>query len=213
MLKKLIRRVKKYDLFCEILEDMSFGFSATFSILISILLGALLGTIFYNYVNIIVATMLILTFLSFVYLQFMESYKSKIKSIYHELCGLKSLGLNSNSDYEDLFMGFGIENKTVINDMKVLLTIKIEDEAKFYYNHSETMDLYQYCNIEIFSEYGEIYNNSCYIRITKDMINDKSLLITEVIKDNIDRIKESIENKKNCLNKLEEIDGIMKWID
>lgn len=76
---------------------MPFGFSAIFSILISILLGALLGTIFYNYVNIIVATMLILTFLSFVYLQFMESYKSKIKSIYHELCGLKSLGLNSKS--------------------------------------------------------------------------------------------------------------------
>lgn len=60
------------------------------------------------------------------------------------------------------------------------------------------MDLYQHCNIEIFSKYGEIYN-SCYIRITKDMINDKSLLITEVIKDNIDRIKESIENKKKLL--------------
>ena len=213
MLKKLIRRVKKYDLFDEILDEVSFGFSITFSILLSLILGGLLGVIFYNHVNVIFATMLILTFLSFVYLQFMESYKFKIKSIYHELCGLKSLGLNSNSDYEDLFKGFGIENKTVINDMKVLLTIKIEDEAKFYYNHSETMDLYQHCNIEIFSEYGEIYNDSCYVRITKDMINDKSLLITEVIKDNIDRIKESIENKKNYLNKLEEIDGIMKGVD
>ena len=213
MLKKLVRRIKKYNLLDEILDEVSFGFSITFSILLSLILGGLLGVIFYNHVNVIFATMLILTFLSFVYLQFMESYKFKIKSIYHELCGLKSLGLNSNSDYEDLFKGFGIENKTVINDMKVLLTIKIEDEAKFYYNHSETMDLYQHCNIEIFSEYGEIYNDSCYVRITKDMINDKSLLITEVIKDNIDRIKESIENKKNYLNKLEEIDGIMKGVD
>ena len=213
MLKKLIRRIKKYNLLDEILDEVSFGFSITFSILLSLILGGLLGVIFYNHVNVIFATMLILTFLSFVYLQFMESYKFKIKSIYHELCGLKSLGLNSKSDYENLFKGFGVENTTVINEMKILLTIKIEDEACFYYNFSGSMELYQPCIIEIFSEYGEVYKKKCYIDVTKDMIKDKSLLIAQIIKYNIDGIKESIENKKSSLNKLREIEDIVKGVE
>ena len=131
MIKKLIRRIKKYDLFDEILDDISFGFSSIFSILVSLFISALLGTIFDKYINIIFVFLLTSTFLLFVYLQFIETYKSKIKAIYDELLGLKSIGLNLNSDYENLFKGFGIENTTMINGMKVLLTIKIEDEAIF----------------------------------------------------------------------------------
>jgi len=213
MLKKFIRRIRKYDLFDEILEGVSFGFSTIFSILLSHLISALLGAIFENYINIIFVVMLIVTFLSFVYLQFIETYKSKIKVIYDELLGLKSIGLNSNSDYENLFKGFGMENTTVINDIKVLLTIKIEDGADFYYNHSGIMELYQPCTIEIFSEYGEVYKKECYIDITKDIVKDKSLLITQVIKENIDSIKESIENKKSSLNKLKEVENIMKGVN
>lgn len=213
MLKKLIRRIKKYDLFDEILDDISFGFSSIFSILVSLFISALLGTIFDKYINIIFVFLLTSTFLLFIYLQFIETYKSKIKAIYDELLGLKSIGLNLNSDYENLFKGFGIENTTMINGMKVLLTIKIEDEASFYYSHSEIMELYQPCIIEVFSEYGEIYKKECYIDVTKDMIKDKSLLIAQIIKYNIDGIKESIENKKSSLNKLKEIEDIMKGVD